>query len=270
MEKSWKISRSGDPTTSLGVSFIPILVILFLGIYPSSKQLSPTSRAIISGCFTIHNSCPLRTWWPRYKQEFELLLWELGTLSLVIRCSKSPPDCSLNLQSGGTCSITSKALQAHVVLLLRQPEATGCLSPTQVSFTYMKIRYSVSPRLKAHGFSVHFHQIYPMCSTIYAPSRYVNYHSFTYTCVFATPFPLSGTSYSVQSRTALAEQNKKAMVPGISGNGFLHPWVLLQNQSLSLAHPGRQPEHETLIKRRPLDAQLWEKILHVVAGQMPR
>lgn len=194
----------------------------------------------------------------------------MGTLSLVIRCSKSPPDCSLNLQSGGTCSITSKALQAHEVLLLRQPEATGCLSPTQVSFTYMKIRYSVSPSLKAHGFSVHFHQIYPMCSMIYAPSRYVNYHSFTYTCVFAAPFPLSGTSYSVQSGTALAEQNKKAMVPGIFGNGFLHPWVLLQNQSLSLAHPGRQPEHETLIKRRPLDAQLWEKILHVVAGQMPR
>lgn len=144
----------------------------------------------------------------------------MGTLSLVIRCSKSPPDCSLNLQSGGTCSITSKALQAHEVLLLRQPEATGCLSPTQVSFTYMKIRYSVSPRLKAHGFSVHFHQIYPMCSMIYAPSRYVSYHSFTYTCVFAAPFPLSGTSYSVQSRTALAEQNTKAMVPGIFGNGF--------------------------------------------------
>lgn len=60
----------------LWVSFIPILVILFLGIYPSSKQLSPTSRAITSGCFTIHNSCPLRTWWPRYKQEAEHLLWE--------------------------------------------------------------------------------------------------------------------------------------------------------------------------------------------------
>lgn len=79
-----KTSRGGYPTTSLGICSTHILLILFLGTYPSPKQHCSTHRTITSRCFAIHPTpCSSRPWWPRNMQEVEHLLWELGSLSSV-------------------------------------------------------------------------------------------------------------------------------------------------------------------------------------------
>lgn len=160
-----KTSRGGDPTTSLCVCSTHILLILFLGTYPSPKQLYSTSRTITSRCFAIHPTpCPSRTWWPRNTQEVEHLLWELRTLSLLFRTSKSPPDCSSSLQAGGTCNISCEVLEAPEVLLLGRPEAACCLF-SSFGFLHIhenKILFCLS-QLKAQFakvFSERSHQIY--------------------------------------------------------------------------------------------------------------
>lgn len=134
LSRSWKSPRVEiPPPLWVSVCSTHILLILFLGTYQSPKQLYSTSRTITSRCFAIRPTpCPSRTWWPRNTQEVEHLLWELGTLSLLFRSSKSPPDCSSSLQAGGTCSISSKVLQAPKVLLLGQPETACCLSQAKV------------------------------------------------------------------------------------------------------------------------------------------